>query len=484
MKKRELKKLIKEIIVVKEMSEEEQDNESFHITSIDARDSDLVFKGKMDHWEAEKTVWQGKGFRNAENELDKFEKANKNRQLRYHLKNADGYCCKQCGEPFFNQNKIASICGDCQGQNAAAAAEPDMINENFGEYCPKCKSRLYSGDDEYMDKAGVCSSCVTYDNTSDKRFYNKYVQATKAEKPSKKDVKREEKEPYADQIQRQIRKAAKERNAEAVVFYSDAADKSASSSFESWKGSAAYTGWKERNKEKIAKVEAEFKRFSHMREAGILRGPDMFPGAASATNYLSPRRGEVLKEPLDIGDSFYIHKTGMDANGNYSVWVSLGANPAKKIQTNGNTPAAHQKKSAEIASNEQAKREIKDYYNKYLKKESVQETSNQAGKYKGWDINYYPIGSQHWKASRSGVNMTSNSKESLKQMIDDRKPLTTVKETMHDQELCDCGHYGDEHSHGLCHHTNCKCNKFTRNDMDEIQKLKEGIKKYIRGIVK
>jgi len=333
-----------------------------------------------------------------------------------------------------------SVCGDdiCKlsGSNhtedsthICAKCDKDSINENFGEYCKKCKSRLYSGDDEYVDKTGVCSSCVTYDNTPDKRFYNKYVQATKAEKPSKKDVKREEKEPYADQIQRQIRKAAKERNAEAVVFYSDAADKSASSSFESWKGSAAYTGWKERNKEKIAKVEAEFKRFSYMREAGILRGPDMFPGAASATNYLSPRRGEVLKELLDIGDSFYIHKTGMDANGNYSVWISLGANPTKKIQTNGNTPAAHQKKSAEIASNEQAKKEIKDYYNKYLRKESV-------------------------------------------------------KETMYDQELCDCGHYGDEHDCGKCGHVNCKCEKFERNDMDEIQKLKEGIKKYIRGIVK
>lgn len=28
-------------------------------------------------------------------------------------------------------------------------------------YCPKCRSRLYPVDEEYMRKHGVCSYCVT-----------------------------------------------------------------------------------------------------------------------------------------------------------------------------------------------------------------------------------------------------------------------------------------------------------------------------------
>ena len=37
-------------------------------------------------------------------------------------------------------------------------------------YCPKCKSRLYEGDTQYMEIVGVCSSCVCYDRTPDKRL--------------------------------------------------------------------------------------------------------------------------------------------------------------------------------------------------------------------------------------------------------------------------------------------------------------------------
>ena len=39
-------------------------------------------------------------------------------------------------------------------------------------YCPKCGSKLFPGDSQYMEKTGVCSYCVTYDNTPDKRFRN------------------------------------------------------------------------------------------------------------------------------------------------------------------------------------------------------------------------------------------------------------------------------------------------------------------------
>ncbi len=46
-------------------------------------------------------------------------------------------------------------------------------------FCPKCKSRLYSGDGSYIKFAGVCSYCVCYDNTPDKRFQKKYEEGLK-----------------------------------------------------------------------------------------------------------------------------------------------------------------------------------------------------------------------------------------------------------------------------------------------------------------
>jgi DNA-directed RNA polymerase subunit M/transcription elongation factor TFIIS len=51
-------------------------------------------------------------------------------------------------------------------------------------YCPKCKSRLYPDDEKYMKAVGVCSYCVTWDNTPDKRIQKKYQ-----EEQAKKGVK-------------------------------------------------------------------------------------------------------------------------------------------------------------------------------------------------------------------------------------------------------------------------------------------------------
>lgn len=36
------------------------------------------------------------------------------------------------------------------------------MNFDHGLYCPKCRSRLYPGDADYMRDHGVCSYCVTY----------------------------------------------------------------------------------------------------------------------------------------------------------------------------------------------------------------------------------------------------------------------------------------------------------------------------------
>ncbi len=41
-------------------------------------------------------------------------------------------------------------------------------------YCPKCKSLLYPADEKYIVKVGVCSGCVTWDDTPDKLFKYAY----------------------------------------------------------------------------------------------------------------------------------------------------------------------------------------------------------------------------------------------------------------------------------------------------------------------
>ena len=48
-------------------------------------------------------------------------------------------------------------------------------------YCPKCKSRLSPQDDEYIQAAGVCSYCVTFDSTTDYRFRKKYEEYKKSQ---------------------------------------------------------------------------------------------------------------------------------------------------------------------------------------------------------------------------------------------------------------------------------------------------------------
>jgi len=41
--------------------------------------------------------------------------------------------------------------------------------------------------------------------------------------------------------------------------------------------------------------------------------------------------------------------------------------------------------------------------------------------YKGWNIKYYPEGSNHWKANRYGVSLSARSEKELKEMIDKKK---------------------------------------------------------------
>jgi len=74
----------------------------------------------------------------------------------------------------------------------------------------------------------------------------------------------EDKVPYETEIKNLLIKAKKEKNAEKVVFYSQALNKSASVSFDRFKGSSVYDSWVKSNANEIQKVKDEFKRFSYM----------------------------------------------------------------------------------------------------------------------------------------------------------------------------------------------------------------------------
>jgi DNA-directed RNA polymerase subunit M/transcription elongation factor TFIIS len=48
-------------------------------------------------------------------------------------------------------------------------------------YCPKCGSRLYPDDEKAMRLIGVCSGCVCYDRSPDRRYQTAYDAAVKKE---------------------------------------------------------------------------------------------------------------------------------------------------------------------------------------------------------------------------------------------------------------------------------------------------------------
>lgn len=79
------------------------------------------------------------------------------------------------------------------------------------------------------------------------------------------------------------------------------------------------------------------------------------------------------KSPADMGDGYYLHRTGMDANGNHSAWVSKGANRAKKVQTNNvHLQAVHGKDVEDIMSSPEAIKQLKAHF------ESIEEASKGA----------------------------------------------------------------------------------------------------------
>lgn len=80
-----------------------------------------------------------------------------------------------------------------------------------------------------------------------------------------------EKPSYGDQISLAWKKAAKEKNIEAMAYYELLGDTSASVSFETFKGSWAYEKWIKHPKviAKMKDIAAEHKRFSYLNEESI-----------------------------------------------------------------------------------------------------------------------------------------------------------------------------------------------------------------------
>ena len=71
---------------------------------------------------------------------------------------------------------------------------------------------------------------------------------------------------YGEQIALAHKKAIKEKNVEAIAYYRGLLNTSASVSFETFKGSWAYDGWKKKESTKalFLEIEKEIKRFSYL----------------------------------------------------------------------------------------------------------------------------------------------------------------------------------------------------------------------------
>lgn len=71
---------------------------------------------------------------------------------------------------------------------------------------------------------------------------------------------------FQTQISNAIRQARKQKDAEKLLYYRQAFNKSAVAGWDQFKGSWAYGEWKRKNQPEIDKVNQEFKRFSYMGE--------------------------------------------------------------------------------------------------------------------------------------------------------------------------------------------------------------------------
>ena len=214
-----------------------------------------------------------------------------------------------------------------------------------GNYCPKCRSKLYSGDTEYMDATGVCSYCVTNDKTSDKRFQKAlqdYMVKNKSRKIQEWGMTCMTEDGASDEDIVDLQKLLANPDPTRAKEY------------------GSLNNYKRMLQKKI----------------NALKGDCEFCNGVNGKHKCGCERIDEKKgmglvypiKPTGIGDGFYIMGTGVDKNGNFRVLISHNSRRARSIQTNGNTPAAHQKSAQDIIGNPEAVKQLKDYYLKYLEK--------------------------------------------------------------------------------------------------------------------
>ena len=104
----------------------------------------------------------------------------------------------------------------------------------------------------------------------------------------------EEKPAYGDQINTAYKKATKEKNAEAMVYYTTLGNTSASVPFEQFKGSWAYGEWIKNPKviSAIQRVEAELKRFSWYEGSDLPLGGD--------EKYIKQQQSQEAPMPMNV----------------------------------------------------------------------------------------------------------------------------------------------------------------------------------------
>lgn len=103
--------------------------------------------------------------------------------------------------------------------------------------------------------------------------------------------------------------------------------------------------------------------------------------------------GKTAKNPVDIGDGFYLKRVGFDLNGNWSYWVQLGSNRARKIQALNVNAGANKITDLSVLTSGEGYSDsgngysdtiagIKKYYNKYIRpiKRNLREYFDNDGK--------------------------------------------------------------------------------------------------------
>jgi hypothetical protein len=76
------------------------------------------------------------------------------------------YFCDYCGyigkESEFLEGECPACCADTLSGEVNEKSIPKVFHQPNILYCPSCKSRLFPLDNEYMEKHGKCSYCVTF----------------------------------------------------------------------------------------------------------------------------------------------------------------------------------------------------------------------------------------------------------------------------------------------------------------------------------